>query len=279
MHFGEKLRQLRQARELTQPDLADSLGIEQSWLSKLENDKCTPSSELLDKIGQVFELSLDQLLADVDPNYLRKNLATLPEVRGLLQQKKYRLVHNARTWLMAATVCATLGVTLFVAGKNHLLFSDQLYVYESQGVIYESEPEMLFEKKEFILDSLINSTTNIDPESDMSVRLWEEQKNQTFRKKLLEVEHRINTAQENTFQYRGPTYRKEEILLKEANDIYGNTTNAGSPAYRIYYLAGDLVKPRLENRLLILLGIMLTAAGLLLYFVEWRITRLTKGLN
>ena len=50
MQFGEKLKQLRQERNLTQPDLADKLGIEQSWLSKLENDKCHPSSELLGKL-------------------------------------------------------------------------------------------------------------------------------------------------------------------------------------------------------------------------------------
>lgn len=37
MRFGDKLRKLRQEHDLTQPDLATYLGVEQSWLSKIEN--------------------------------------------------------------------------------------------------------------------------------------------------------------------------------------------------------------------------------------------------
>jgi len=37
MNFGDRIRQLRQDKGLTQPELADAMGIEQSYLSKLEN--------------------------------------------------------------------------------------------------------------------------------------------------------------------------------------------------------------------------------------------------
>lgn len=46
MHFGERLKQLRTERGLTQPQLAQAAGIEQSYLSKLENDKSVPSAEM-----------------------------------------------------------------------------------------------------------------------------------------------------------------------------------------------------------------------------------------
>src|SRR5688572_18022983 len=39
VNFGEKVKQLRAERNLTQPQLAQAIGIEQSYLSKLENDK------------------------------------------------------------------------------------------------------------------------------------------------------------------------------------------------------------------------------------------------
>ena len=35
MNFGDRIRQLRQDKGLTQPELADAMGIEQSYLSKL----------------------------------------------------------------------------------------------------------------------------------------------------------------------------------------------------------------------------------------------------
>ena len=50
MRLGERLRQLRQARDLTQPELADAIGIEQSYLSKLENDKYVPSADIFGRI-------------------------------------------------------------------------------------------------------------------------------------------------------------------------------------------------------------------------------------
>jgi len=44
MNFGERIKQLRTARNMTQPQLAEAIGIEQSYLSKLENDKSVPST-------------------------------------------------------------------------------------------------------------------------------------------------------------------------------------------------------------------------------------------
>jgi transcriptional regulator with XRE-family HTH domain len=38
MTLGEQLKKLRNEKALSQPDLADLTGIEQSYLSKLEND-------------------------------------------------------------------------------------------------------------------------------------------------------------------------------------------------------------------------------------------------
>lgn len=43
MNFGEKLKRIRTEKNLTQPRFAEAIGIEQSYLSKLENDKSQPS--------------------------------------------------------------------------------------------------------------------------------------------------------------------------------------------------------------------------------------------
>lgn len=278
MQFGEKLKQLRQERNLTQPDLADKLGIEQSWLSKLENDKCHPSSELLDKISQVFGLSLDQLLHDLEPDFVRNHLAALPEVRGLLQQKKYQLVHNAKRWLLAAAMSMTVGITLFIAGKNNLVFNDQMYIYQSPGVLYTSEPEQLYENSNAILSSIASNSINLEPNKSWSE--YERAMLPYFKKMELALKQRMDSQQEFGFEYRGDRYKRAEQTKEEAQDIYGNHLSAGAPAYRNFVLT-DVREDntRIGNRLFMLFGILLTATGGLLALVEWRITHLTKRLN
>ena len=58
MTLGEQLKKLRNAKALSQPDLANLAGIEQSYLSKLENDKSMPSNEIFRKLLAAFNLSL-----------------------------------------------------------------------------------------------------------------------------------------------------------------------------------------------------------------------------
>ena len=38
MKFGDKLKELRNEKEMTQPELAEAIGIEQSYLSKLRTE-------------------------------------------------------------------------------------------------------------------------------------------------------------------------------------------------------------------------------------------------
>ena len=55
MTLGQKIKQLRTDKEMSQPDLAQLIGIEQSYLSKLENDKAFPSDEMFNQILKVSE--------------------------------------------------------------------------------------------------------------------------------------------------------------------------------------------------------------------------------
>ena len=58
MNFGEKVKQLRTERNLTQPQLAQAIGIEQSYLSKLENDKSVPSADIFQAILKAFGIDV-----------------------------------------------------------------------------------------------------------------------------------------------------------------------------------------------------------------------------
>jgi len=57
--FGSKIIELRESKGLTRYELADILKIEYPSLSKYETDARTPSPELIKKMAEYFEVSID----------------------------------------------------------------------------------------------------------------------------------------------------------------------------------------------------------------------------
>ena len=64
--FGERLKQLRKEKKVSQKTLADALFISQQAIAKWESDKSSPNPETVRKIAEYFNVSTDYLL-EVDP--------------------------------------------------------------------------------------------------------------------------------------------------------------------------------------------------------------------
>lgn len=62
MTFGEKLRLLREERELNQTELGQALEMTQRKVSYLENDRYEPGLEDIKAICRFFGVSADYLL-------------------------------------------------------------------------------------------------------------------------------------------------------------------------------------------------------------------------
>ncbi len=60
--FGEKLRNLREEKELNQTELGKRLGMTQRKLSYIECGKCEPSIDDIISICNYFQISADYLL-------------------------------------------------------------------------------------------------------------------------------------------------------------------------------------------------------------------------
>ena len=115
MNLGEKLRQLRQQRNLTQPELAEATGIEQSYLSKLENSKYVPSSDVFGRILEVFELEVGDIVDDLDQGD-RNRLRQIPVVAAHFNEQKQLIIGNRRRWLLGSAVLVAVGAALIYAG-------------------------------------------------------------------------------------------------------------------------------------------------------------------
>lgn len=139
MKLGEKIKQLRGNLNLTQPELAQNAGIEQSYLSKLENDKGSPSFEVITKIAHALNMDAMVLIDSLDIHYVRENLAYIPEIAIKLEQRRNRLEAKFKRHYALAATLIVLGIAFVILGKSHSVFPDKIYEYKSMGLINENE--------------------------------------------------------------------------------------------------------------------------------------------
>ena len=94
--FSEKLRALRRRQKMTQADLAEQLGISKSAVSMYERGNREPELELLERMADLFEVSVSALLGRDEPllngdaeltEYL-ESLRDRPELRMLFSVTK-----------------------------------------------------------------------------------------------------------------------------------------------------------------------------------------------
>lgn len=90
MKFGEILRQLRSERGQGIKSLAPELGVNYSYISKLENNSIMPSPELVSRVADYFNYDRDQLLLSAGkvPDHILAILREHPEeALGYLRER------------------------------------------------------------------------------------------------------------------------------------------------------------------------------------------------
>lgn len=85
MSFGDRLKSLRREKELTQAELAKIFSLGESTISFYESNKRTPDYELLNKLADYFNVSIDYLLGRTDNKqlYELKDEQIPVELRGI----------------------------------------------------------------------------------------------------------------------------------------------------------------------------------------------------
>ncbi len=86
MKFGRRIRELREQQGFTQKQLAESLDVSVSYISKVENERLHfgdfPSAKFIHKLAEELEADEDELLLLTDrvPDALRQRIVERPEV-------------------------------------------------------------------------------------------------------------------------------------------------------------------------------------------------------
>ena len=86
MTFGERIRHLRKEKNLSQRDLATKVGVNFTYISKIENEKLDfgdyPSEDLIRKLAKALRADADELLilAEKIPEAIKKRVMERPDV-------------------------------------------------------------------------------------------------------------------------------------------------------------------------------------------------------
>ncbi|MEQ8905143.1 helix-turn-helix transcriptional regulator [Ekhidna sp.] len=67
MNIGERIKKLREARGMTQKEVALSLKMDQSQYSKIEKGKTDPTTTTLDKIAKAIGVEIADFFISNDP--------------------------------------------------------------------------------------------------------------------------------------------------------------------------------------------------------------------
>lgn len=243
MTFGERLKQIRTERGLTQPQFAELAGIEQSYLSKLENDKSVPSAEMFTTILSALEMDAPAFLRELDSETLATTLRHIPLVTQFTAGEVAVRNHNTKRWLFGSVATGVLGFAMMLAANDGIFFSNKLYKYTSPGVILPGEAENIFEThKELVtLRMVAQAITPVEASKTLS-------------------EFQANRVRPVTVEWpesRGTLYFEQAENGRRRFDLVSTKHVEAS-----------------GNRLLQYLGAIVLVCGFVGLFIEWRLRRL-----
>jgi len=243
MHFGERLKQIRLDKGLTQPQFAQTAGIEQSYLSKLENDKSAPSAEMFSTILAGLEMDAASFLSEVDRDVLATTLRHIPAVTQFTADAAAAQVKDTKKWLYGSAIAWVLGFAMMLAANDGIFMPNNLYKYSSPGVILPGEAENIFDKYREILALKIAANTITADEAA--------KENAAFT---------VNRARPVTVEWpvsRGTVYYEKAENGRRRFELDHTT----------YMLAPG-------NRILQYLGAIVLVSGFVGLFIEWRLRRM-----
>ncbi|MCC5856108.1 MAG: helix-turn-helix domain-containing protein [Idiomarina sp.] len=239
MTLGDQLKQQRTEQSLSQAELAERMGIEQSYLSKLESDRSLPSNDMLKLWLNALETDLDAVISTLDNGYVHGKLRQIPMVDEWLREHSQRQHKRRTSVLVACALSIALAFPLFYLGFTAQLLSETMYEYESPGIVMPGENMDVFRNRA----GALTESLDFDP--------------LVQQRRMERMNRRQNIEVKMLPEYRG-------TLFNEPVSDDGNFT-------RTYYFQGEVTQSRTENALLQAFGLFLLVLGLVGFWLERRL--------
>lgn len=107
-NLANNISNLRKEKKLTQLELANILNYSDKSISKWENGDACPDIEVIKKLADFFEVSVDYLIND--NNNEDKNSIKKPERKFLTNKKLITILSCLIVWIIATTTYALLNI-------------------------------------------------------------------------------------------------------------------------------------------------------------------------
>ncbi|MBR5292695.1 MAG: helix-turn-helix transcriptional regulator [Clostridia bacterium] len=118
----ENLKNLRKAKGLSQEELAQKLNVVRQTISKWEKGTSVPDSEMLIKIAEELDTSVNILLGEtVTPDESAELRAIAAKLEILNEQFSKRNEHRRKVWRIVFITLGTAAILLFIMGFDTML--------------------------------------------------------------------------------------------------------------------------------------------------------------
>ena len=144
MSIRTQLKHYRSELKLSQPEFAEQVGIEQSYLSKLENDKSVPSNDTFRSILTALNLTICDFMEPLKYSVDKARLINVPDIEAWYKQQSNKQFIKQRSLVYIAILLSALGCAMFYLGHQEKLFNTKFYEYKSYGVVKDNEPDGIF---------------------------------------------------------------------------------------------------------------------------------------
>ena len=92
--IGERITQLRKAKNWSQDELAKGIGSSKVMIGKYEREDNSPSIEVIVKLAKAFQVSVDYLLGEgTNASYDKEMIKRLDELETLPEIEKQHIFH------------------------------------------------------------------------------------------------------------------------------------------------------------------------------------------
>ncbi len=161
MHIGEKLLALRTQKNMTQEELAERLGVTRQSVSKWESNGTFPNMNKLLEICDLFQVSLDYLLRDMDGQAAPQTELPYeaPEhPAGKKQRSVYLMLSMILTGVLFAVCCFLFGgiyihhIWDINSGEEKLLHVDTIYEQYTKAKVSVNNGKGKYEDQVLWLD-------------------------------------------------------------------------------------------------------------------------------
>lgn len=137
--LSDNIQRLRKEKGFTQEELATRIHVVRQTVSKWEKGLSVPDAAILEKIAEVLETSVSQLLgaeipSEKDRNELAEQLSRINEQLVIKNRRSHRIWKTVGIVLLVTVGINLLLIILSVAGFRTYQYTNQETIVEEQYV-------------------------------------------------------------------------------------------------------------------------------------------------